>query len=186
METKVIINGSIIMKRVDEEVLVSIMETGGVYQSVQARYHLLMSQLKGRSVRFKDHTTYLMNLAKEAGLWETEDDLHRAKVLDLTWYHSLQLFLGWVKRNYANSYDKLTAKAGTPARQEKAKETKSTVVRQKKLTKKRLESAGSDADSKKALMDYITENLQDIIEALVSDKESKRILVDALEANGLV
>ncbi|MFA5543884.1 MAG: hypothetical protein WDA47_08905 [Bacilli bacterium] len=187
METKTIINQAVGITKVNDDILVEILSTGKVYQSSTTRYHLLITRLKGRSVRFADHEKYLYNLAKEAGLWVTDDDLARAKRLDLEWHHSIQLFLGWVKRNYAGSYEKLSTKAGTLERQKKAREEKkaTTVTRQKKLTKKRLESAGNDRESQAILMEYIVDNIHDIVAELVANDETKRVLIDALEAAGI-
>ena len=187
METKIVIGGIVSSKDVNEEILSELVSTGKVYQSASTRYHMLMAKLKGRNVRFADHEKYLYNLAKEAGLWVTDDDLARAKRLDLEWHHSIQLFLGWVKRNYAGSYEKLSTKAGTLERQKKAREEKkaTTVTRQKKLTKKRLESAGNDRESQAILMEYIVDNIHDIVAELVANDETKRVLIDALEAAGI-
>ena len=187
METKIVIGGIVSSKDVNEEILSELVSTGKVYQSASTRYHMLIARLKGRDVRFADHRTYLFNLAKEAGLWESKEDLRRAEVLDLEWYHAINLFLGWVSRNFAGSYEKLSKKAGTPARQKAAKEKEGKVVTRqgRKLTKKRLESASTDRESKEALFSYIVENLGDIVAELVANDETKRALIDALESAGI-
>lgn len=188
MEFKVVKNQVAGVVEVQDTILNELAGIAKIHMSSTAKYHLMMARLKGRDVRFADHETYLLNLAKKAGLWESEDDLRRAEVLDLEWFHSITLFIGWRNRNFNGSYTKVSPKSGTSVRQEKAKEEKKQVVKAgvRKLTKAKLEKAvNGSKENQDAVMSWVIDNLETVIEKLASDEGTKRILIDALEANGI-
>jgi hypothetical protein len=82
-----------------------IVNTRDKWLSVQAKRTLIIQELKKKGVAFGDIEKYLLKQFRQEGYYASEADLKVAKETDKAWYHALQLFLGWVDRNYV-SYDK--------------------------------------------------------------------------------
>jgi len=183
VETKIVRDGQVGVATIQNGMLLEIINSTEVYTTGVTRYNLLMDKLKGKNVRFKDMKTYVLNLAKEDGLWNSDDDLQRARTLPLAWYHSIDLFLGWVNRNYAGSYDKRKRSTGSADQQAMSKA--SVAVAPKKITKARLEKLYKEAENKTVILEFVQENLQDLVASLKAKPELLRALLDALEAEGL-
>lgn len=114
-----------------------IITQGEKYRSLQEMRKMLMADMKRRGVSFKDIDKYLLNQFQKDGYYGDEQSLKDAKEHDESWYHNLQLFLGWVDRNY-EEYE--SQKKRAPKRKDemdaKANEKK-TKVRVATVTPKR-------------------------------------------------
>lgn len=76
------------------------------YMSSRAIYILEFQSLQKKGVSFKDIGNHLMNVAKNEGYHDgTDQAIEKAKTLDLAWHHAINLFLGWIDRNWVN-YEK--------------------------------------------------------------------------------
>lgn len=114
-----------------------IITQGEKYRSLQELRKMLMADMKRRGVSFKDIDKYLLNQFQKDGYYGDDQSLKDAKEHDESWYHNLQLFLGWVDRNY-EEYESIKARA--PKRKDEAdakKKEKKTKVRVATVTPKR-------------------------------------------------
>lgn len=117
-----------------------VVKAGERYMSTLTLRTLLLNDLKRRNIPFKGIEEYLLDQFKKDGFYSSPQELQLAKTLDNAWYHYLQLFLGWIDRNYV-SYEK--KKGDRKVRRDQAKkqkEAKKLVTRVATVTDKKAKS----------------------------------------------
>lgn len=129
-----------------------VVSSGEKYMSAQTIRILLLNDLKRRQIPFKTIEEYLLEQFRKDGFFSSPQELQLAKDLDNAWFHYLQLFLGWIDRNYV-SYDK--KKGDRKARRDQAKkqkEAKKVVTRVATVTDKKAKALAENPESLQVLL----------------------------------